>query len=128
MSARFSLSLLVLAAWACVATADPPAGPPRPCGLRQWPWTRACPSVGCCPDDYTGKPCPNILPVCRCGGPDDYCRKPLPVIPCVPRCGGPDDYCRKALPTLLCPPASPYLRCGPCDPCATSPGNPPAPR
>jgi hypothetical protein len=75
--------------------------------------TKTCPSVGCCPDDYCGKPCPVIADVSRCGGPNDYCRKPMPCLADIFRCGGCDDYCRKPLPSLLCPPCSPFLQCGP---------------
>jgi len=84
-----------------------------------WCRTSSCPPIGCCPDDYARKPCPNIAQVGHCGGPDDYCRKPMPDVTCVPHCGGPDDYCRKPMPCLLCPPITPYLRCGPADgPCS----------
>ena len=123
---RMQCCICVLLGLACVShvAADPPSPlSPLPEGegkgvralhhfWQHW-WTRACPSVGCCPDDYVRKPMPPICPLPCHGGPDDYCRKPMPYIRPVPCGGSVDDYCRKPLPCLLCPPLSPYLQCGP---------------
>jgi hypothetical protein len=123
MRMRFCIGLLLGLACASHVFADPPSphallpeggghAVKAPHHFWQRWWTRACPSIGCCPDDYVRKPMPPICPLPCGGGPDDYCRKPMPYIRPVPCGGSVDDYCRKPLPYLLCPPLSPYLQCG----------------
>jgi len=102
--------MIVILVWAGQGISQSPS--------RQHSWFdfwKTCPSTGSCPDDYCRKPCPMIIAVPRCGGPNDYCRKPMPCLKDLLRGGSCDDYCRKPLPCLLCPPASPYLRCVPCE-------------
>jgi hypothetical protein len=108
MKWNYCIGIALCLALAGSVAADPPGEKPR--WLHSHWWTRVCPSLGCCPDDYVRKPMPPIC-LARCGERDDYCRKPYPCLTDVSRCGGPDDYCRKSLPCLLCPPLTPYLQC-----------------
>jgi hypothetical protein len=120
---RYGIGLVLGLAWITSAAADPPVQSP-PCWHGWWQHSKACPPIGCCPDDYHRKPFPLITSIPCGGGPDDYCRKPFPVIAPVKYCGRLDDYCRKPFPCLLCPPPSPYLQCGPAaGPCPAGAGH-----
>ena len=64
-----------------------------------------------CPNDYTSKPMPCVLPNEK-GCVDDYCRKPMPCVS--PNCPGcVDDYCPKTCPIGLGSNIFPWYQCGP---------------